>query len=119
MAEQLKEQLKHDTDLLEEVENEEKTRAKEVSQLRSEKRRLNQAIGQHMVALGLDEATVPSGTTISRTERRRVQPLKKTAVQAWACQLLGDKQRGLQEVGRLYDAREVKVTQEIVVQRAT
>lgn len=114
----MSEEFKKNVELFISILREEKDRSKELSELRTTKKRVKEEIRQWMLAQELDEATVPNTATLTRVPRKRVQALKRQAVESWARQVLGGDERSLQEVGKLYDSRDVKHIDDLVVQQA-
>jgi len=112
MAEEFKKNVKLYISIL----KDEKERTKALSELRGHKRRLNEAIRAYMINQQLDEATIPDTATLTRVAKRRILSLKKPALEAWANDLMGGDERSLQEVGKLWDAREVKVVDQLQIQ---
>ena len=98
---------------------EEKVRSQALSEMRAQKKRLREVISRLMRENDMDDATLPEeGTTISRRSRRRLQPLKRSSVEAWAAQLFGSNERAGEEVGKLYDERGVSITEDLTVTQA-
>lgn len=101
-----------------EVLKEEQGRAKELAELRKHKKRLRDDITKHMRTQDMDDATIPDTATISRTTKRRLQTLKRSSVEAWLAGVLGEEGRATEEVGKLYDARDIVETDELTVSEA-
>lgn len=101
-----------------EVLKEEQGRAKELTELRKHKKRLRDEITGHMRSHDMDDATIPDTATISRTTKRRLDTLKRSAVETWLAGLLGEDGRASEEVGKLYDARGVTEVEELMVSQA-
>lgn len=97
---------------------EEKSRAKQLAELRANKKRLREDLSDLLRSTGNDGAVIEGVATVSRTSRRRLQPLKRTAVEEWAAGLLGGADRGAEEVSRLYDTRDVSTVEDLTVRQA-
>lgn len=94
----------------------EKRLSKELSDLRGHKRKMKEALADWMARQDLEHLEVNDLASLTRVPRKRVQTLKRQAVEQWAQQVLGGDERGLQEVGKLYDARDVKHVEDLLVQ---
>ena len=109
------EEFKRNVETYISVLREERDQAKALADIRATKRQLNEKLKKYMMAQELDEATVPNTATLSRVPKRRILALKRPAVEAWAKDIFGNGDRSLQEVSRLYDTREVKTVEELLV----
>lgn len=93
----------------------EKQRSRSLSDVRTQKKKLRAAI-QHLLAEQNSEgAEIPDVATITRQTKRRLQPLKRADVETWAAALIGDEQRTIEEVGKLYDGRSVTIVEDLAV----
>lgn len=108
------EEFKHNLEVYIQVLRQEKEQAKVLADLRAHKRKINEQLKQYMLSLNLEEAYVKNTATVNRIPKRRILALKRPTVEAWAKEVMGS-ERSLQEVSRLYDAREVKTVEELVI----
>lgn len=113
-APSMAEEFKHNLEVYIQVLRQEKEQAKVLADLRAHKRKINEQLKQYMLSLNLEEAYVKNTATVNRIPKRRILALKRPTVEAWAKEVMGS-ERSLQEVSRLYDAREVKTVEELVV----
>lgn len=98
---------------------EEKEQSKMLSNIRQQKRRVNDLIKQYMSQREIENAEIPHMATLRRVQKRRFLALKREDVEAWAREVIGGGERSLQEVDKLYDTREVKTSEELVVKPGT
>lgn len=116
---ELKEILKEAVLRYVDVLREEKEKAAALSRKRSEKKVLREEITKLMRQSNLQDAKLEdTGTLVSRRPKRRLQALKRSAVEAWAAELIGDQEKTVEEVGRLYEGRDVTFTEELTVTEA-
>lgn len=97
---------------------EEKAQAKLLSDIRQQKRKLNDRLKQYMTHMEYDKASVTDMATVRMVQKRRFLGLKRENIESWAREVFGS-DRSLQEVDKLYDTREIKTSEELVVKPTT
>lgn len=101
-----------------EVVTEERARAKHLAEVRALKKRLREQTIELLRDAGNDTAAIEGTGGVQLTAKRRLAGLKRSAVEAWASQLLAGSDRGAEEVARLYDSRAVTTVEDLDVWQA-
>lgn len=107
------EEFKHNVEAYITVLRTEKEQAKTLADTRAKKRKMVERLKHYMLQEDMETANVSNIATLTRVPKHRIQALKRDTVEAWAAQVLGE--GSLQEVDKLYDSREVKTVEELVV----
>lgn len=109
------EDIIHQAEVLKQVFGQEKALTEQLSKVRAKRNELKAAISQYLKEQELDEATFPDIATFKLVSHKRFGSLKRKTVEGWAQSIVGEQKKSLQEVKKLYDTRECKFVEDLLI----